>query len=219
ENSEETIQFFQSQLFPNGSKLLVKKYQISPEQAHNLLARHIKVCYDTCHFAVEYEKADTAIQSLLDAGIGIGKIQISAALQAKTKTDMDRAKVSERLRDFAESTYLHQTIGMSSSGRLQHFNDLPEALQEIESSPSEEWRIHYHVPIFLNRFGPLQSTRDDISETLDLLKRKSFCKHLEIETYTWEVLPDELKSDITDSVEREYRWVLSEWGSGKQATK
>jgi hypothetical protein len=37
------------------------------------------------------------------------------------------------------------------------------------------------------------------------------CAHLEMETYTWEVLPPELRSrDVVDQLVAEYHWVLAE---------
>ena len=44
---------------------------------------------------------------------------------------------------------------------------------------------------------------------LKLLEADPVCPHLEIETYTGEVLPAEMKKDLSASIEREYEWVLS----------
>ncbi len=36
--------------------------------------------------------------------------------------------------------------------------------------------------------------------------------HLEIETYTWDVLPAELKASAVESIAREYEWALGVLG-------
>jgi hypothetical protein len=63
------------------------------------------------------------------------------------------------------------------------------------------------VPIFVEHSGAFLTTQDDIRRTFQLLSQRPFCRHLEIETYTWEVLPPALKTDLIDSIAREYRWV------------
>ena len=49
------------------------------------------------------------------------------------------------------------------------------------------------MPIFAEKFGVLSSTQDEIKEVLLLQKISPFTNHLEVETYTWEVIPTELK--------------------------
>ena len=95
-------------------------------------------------------------------------------------------------------------------GRLRHYPDLPDALSRLAQTEGEEWRIHYHVPIFLKEYAGLTSTQDDIITSLQAARASGACPHLEIETYTWDVLPPELKTDLTDSIAREYNWVLGE---------
>jgi hypothetical protein len=56
-------------------------------------------------------------------------------------------------------------------------------------------------------YGVLQSTQDDIRDVLNLQTGRQFTNQLEVETYTWDVLPAELKADIVDSIEREMKWV------------
>ncbi len=83
-----------------------------------------------------------------------------------------------------------------------------EALPHIQDRQIAQWRIHFHVPIFIDHFPRFQSTQDTLADTLDLLAQRRFCRHLEIETYTWSVLPEDLKKDLLDSIAREYEWVL-----------
>lgn len=211
ENATEVIDFFHEWLFPIGGGYLVAEYGITPAEAEVWLRRHIQVCYDTCHFAVEYEDPLTALDRFKQAGINIGKIQLSAALQVKLPTDMEkRREIGDRLRPFAESTYLHQVIERHPDGSLHHYPDLVEALPHLDSTPANEWRTHFHVPIFLKDYQMLESTQDHIQHLLQGLTATSNCRHLEIETYTWDVLPPDMKLDISTSIQREYEWVLAQ---------
>jgi hypothetical protein len=210
ENAAEVVDYFQTHLLPLGSAYLAQSLKISPERAEILLLEHVRICYDTCHFAVEYEDPISVFKQFQTAGIKIGKIQISAALQVKLIEDAEqRQQLIKRLQPFAESTYLHQVIGRYDNGRLQNYQDLETALPNLKHTTASEWRIHFHVPIFIRDYQLLQSTQDDIATVLDLLHNNHVCNHLEIETYTWEVLPEGMKLDLLASIQREYQWVLA----------
>lgn len=210
ENAAEVVDYFQTHLLPIGGEYLATHLRISQQAAEALILEHVRVCYDTCHFAVEYENPASVFKQFQAAGIQIGKIQISAALQVDIPTDIEQRRlVKERLLPFAESTYLHQVIARESTGRLRHYSDLEKALPDLEHTTDREWRIHFHVPIFIRDYQLFQSTQDDISNVLDLLQTNPACNHLEIETYTWEVLPQQMKLDLAASIQREYEWVLS----------
>ncbi|MEH2216397.1 MAG: metabolite traffic protein EboE [Nostoc sp.] len=209
ENTSEVIDFYQNWLLPIGSSYLSEELNIEKHLAETKLLEHVRVCYDTCHFSVEYEEPQSVFTRLQSAGIKIGKIQISAAIKVKIPTDVEkRSLIVERLRPFAESTYLHQVIERRSDGTLHHYPDLITALPHLEQSLAEEWRTHFHVPIFIHDYQILQSTQDDIATVLHLLQINNACSHLEIETYTWDVLPSEMKIDLLTSIQREYEWVL-----------
>ncbi|GAB1544983.1 metabolite traffic protein EboE [Scytonema sp. NUACC21] len=210
ENAAEVVDYFQTSLLPIGGDYLAKHLGISLEAAKAHLLNHVRICYDTCHFAVEYENPIEVFQQFQAAGIQVGKIQISAALQVNIPTDIERRRLlQERLLPFAESTYLHQVIARDSNSKLRHYQDLEQALPDLESTTACEWRIHFHVPIFIHDYHLFHSTQDDITKVLELLQDNHACDHLEIETYTWEVLPKEMKLDLPSSLQREYEWVLS----------
>ncbi|BAY60969.1 hypothetical protein NIES22_10300 [Calothrix brevissima NIES-22] len=210
ENTSEVIDFYQNWLLPIGGNYLAEKLNISHSLAETKLLDHVRICYDTCHFSVEYEQPESVFTSLNAAGIKIGKIQISAAIQVKIPSDIQqRSVIVERLQPFAESTYLHQVIERRHDGTLYHYPDLIKALPQLIQSQAEELRTHFHVPIFIRDYQILQSTQDDIVTILHLLQQNHACHHLEIETYTWDVLPPEMKIDILTSIQREYEWVLS----------
>ena len=214
ENTAETVSFFEEWLWMRGASLLVRKHGLAPTQAEDILREHIRLCYDTCHFAVAFESPREALSAFERAGVRLSKIQISAALRVPLdKPDAAdrqaaRNELVEALEPFAESTYLHQVVARSRDGALHRYRDLPDALPCLMSEEAEEWRIHYHVPVFIDRFPHFYSTQKDITATLAQVLRDASCPHLEIETYTWEVLPDPLKTDIVSCIVREYAWVM-----------
>ena len=124
-------------------------------------------------------------------------------------------KVAGRLRPFAETTYLHQVVERQGKGPLRHFPDLDEALGTA-SAPApaldadREWRIHFHVPLFTGEYDGLGSSQADVRTVLRAVSDSHVTHHLEIETYTWDVLPAGLKMDVVESIGREYEWVLGE---------
>jgi hypothetical protein len=208
EQSEETVRFFTHWLWSVGGPMVARSLGVSVAAALELLRRHIGVCYDTCHFAVGHERPALVIARLRKAGIRIGKAQLSSALRVPLpKGQQARQELARALAPFAESTYLHQVVGRGLNG-LYRYPDLPEALANLHQDRGEEWRIHFHVPIFLENFGLLDSTQQDIAAALPLLESTGGCRQLEIETYTWDVLPAELKEDLDSLIQREYRWVL-----------
>jgi hypothetical protein len=199
ENSTETISFFEelSNEHPNDSRL----------------DEHLGVNYDTCHFAIEFEEPHNAIAALQSSGIKISKVHLSSALKTKATKEARAA-----LKHFADDIYLHQVIARGANGKLEFFRDLPDALAEknpqpstLDSQLSEEWRIHFHVPLHAPAILPFENTNDHLLGVLDwLAENPKLCSHLEMETYTWEVLPPELKSrSVVDQLAAEYDWTLA----------
>ena len=203
ENTEEVLKFYDLFLVPAAISTFAKE-GISENKAEELLKRYITICYDVCHFSLAFEEPEKTFQSLKKEGVRVGKIQISAAL--KVIWQKDRAEeLWKALNEFDEPTYLHQVTELQN-GTVKTYSDLPKVLQSQE--PFKELRAHFHVPIFLERFGLLHSTQDHIVKTLDFLKSNPLLtKHLEVETYTWGVLPESLKIPIGDSIIRELEWV------------
>jgi sugar phosphate isomerase/epimerase len=199
ETANELIAFFQKHLLMQGAQYVAKAEQISIEEARIRLLDHVQACFDTCHSAVEFETSGDALRAIRHAGIKIGRIQLSSAVEAQSDCP--------ELERFADSTYLHQVIAKGSGSELRHLGDLSEALSG-DRKPSTEWRIHFHVPIFASDYSGMHSTQKHLQEALDYISAEQVTRHLEIETYTWDVLPPELKLDLLDSIEREYRWVI-----------
>jgi hypothetical protein len=207
ETSDEFISWFTDYLLPMGIEQLSTEFNLTDVQAEAAICEHVRLCYDVCHFAVGYERPADVLDKLKDFGLRVGKIQISAALKAEFPDQPDeREAVRQAFASFNEPTYLHQVVARTKSGELLRFRDLPDALAAFDDTHAE-WRAHFHVPIFVNDYGVLQSTQDDIREVLDLLSTRAFTNQLEVETYTWDVLPAPLKFNLIDSIEREIKWV------------
>lgn len=209
ENTREVLDFYQDYLIPQGVAAFRRATGLSETESAACIRRYIQICYDVCHFAIEYEQPAEVFQAFEKADISIGKIQISAALKADLPEDCSqRGPVRAAFEGFNESTYLHQVIARTHEGGLLQFNDLPEALKHIEDPRMAEWRTHFHVPLFIDRYQWLYPTQDAILDVLALLREKVWSRHLEVETYTWEVLPEDLRADLTSSISRELEWVV-----------
>jgi hypothetical protein len=212
ENTAETLEFFEQRLLPAGAPLLAASLGIAADEARARLLDHIRVCFDCCHFAVEFEDAADALERFRAAGIRIGRAQLSSALDVPLPTDAaGAAQVRERLRAFADTTYLHQVVERRGDG-LRHYLDLPDALERPADGDAQAWRIHFHVPLFTAEYGELRSTQGYVADVIERLVASGATSHLEIETYTWDVLPAGLKMDLLESIAREYQWVLGTIG-------
>ncbi len=206
ETGDEFIDWFENDLLRIGISVIKENFKISAQHAEDLIKKHLRLCYDVCHFAIGYEPHKKMINEVLKRGIKIGKIQISAALKCKMG-EGDRESIKQNFENFNEPTYLHQVVAKQTGGKLLRYPDLPQALNEIENPLVKEWRAHFHVPIFTKNFDDLFSTQDEIEEVLAIQKEEPFTNHLEVETYTWDVLPAELKLPMQDSITRELQWV------------
>jgi hypothetical protein len=173
-------------------------------EAIGALSRHVGVVFDICHQAIEYEDIGAMLQKLVDAGIPIFKLQEAAALHVPQVTQ----EAVDTLKRYAKTIYLTQTV-QKKDGKLTRFLNLEDAFQAWEKDPGpREWRVHFHVPVFLDEIGPFRTTRFAIEDALKFHKRQPLSRQLEIETYTWDVLPENLKTgDIVDYVCRELEWV------------
>jgi hypothetical protein len=211
ETIEETVAFFESELrAPAAVRRLAELTGLEQEAAGSALREHLGVCLDLCHAAVEYEDATDCVQRLQAAGIRVLKLQISAGLQlpALTRDALDA------LRRFDDAVYLHQVVERGPGG-LVRYHDLRDAFASAEGEVAgREWRVHFHVPIFLERLTPFASTQPFIREMLALQRAGTVSRHLEVETYTWGVLPEALRSGTVDeAVARELGWARAELGA------
>ncbi|MUH37513.1 xylose isomerase, partial [Zobellia amurskyensis] len=207
ENSDEVLHFFTDYLMPIGTSVISEKLGLDAAAAEKIIHRYLTVCYDICHFSLAYEEPTETFEKFAKAGIAIGKIQVSAALKILSNPS-GNDKIWEALTLFDEPTYLHQ-VTEKIDGKVKTYNDLPIVLENKREF--EELRAHFHVPIFLERFGALDSTQDHILKVMKYLKDNPVSEHLEIETYTWDVLPSALKRDLSESIVREIEWFVQKF--------
>lgn len=208
ETGLEFLQWYETILLPAGINFFQRMLHMPEAEAVACLKEHIQLCFDVCHFAVGFEDSAGIIDQLRTKDIKVGKIQISAALKAPLPVSaVERQEVIAAFHQFNEPTYLHQVVALQHNGELKYYTDLPEALANKSNADAKEWRSHFHVPLFVEDYGLLQSTQQEIEKVLAIQKEQPFTAQLEVETYTWEVLPDALKLPIADSIVRELEWV------------
>jgi sugar phosphate isomerase/epimerase len=214
ETVAETVAFFGDHLY--GREAVGRFAALtgaSPAQADEALHRHLGVCFDACHMAVEFEDPGQALADLAAAGIAIGKIQISAGLEV----DLASPAARESVRRFADDVYLHQVVERRG-GPIRRYVDLPEALARTAEGGggSGLWRVHFHVPVFRADLGPLRGTQPFLRDLLARLRVQAVSPHLEVETYTWDVLPAEHRRDgVLADIARELTWVRAELEDGE----
>jgi len=207
ETTAEAAGFFEDYLFTAGAAArfaaLSGRGQAAAEA---LLRRHLGLCLDACHAAVEFETPADSLAALRRAGIAVMKLQLSSALVVP---QMD-AVAAELLRRFDDGVYLHQVVEQGPDG-LTRYLDLPEALAawHADGVHGREWRVHCHVPVFHDApLGHLATTQPTLLDLLARQRDDGISPHLEVETYTWDVLPLELRQGGLDAaISRELAWV------------
>ncbi|MGE0609672.1 MAG: metabolite traffic protein EboE [Pirellulales bacterium] len=186
-----------------------EKYLLSSDEA--AVRRHLRVCHDVCHSAVMFEPQAEAWANYAAGGIQVGKVQVSSAVCVRwNQIPADqRAAAAEQLAGFNENRYLHQTcVQPHSHDEAEFYEDLAGALAMIEdpAALTGEWRVHFHVPVFLRKFGLLATSQDDILECRRLALAAGVT-HFEVETYAWGVLPAELRQpDLAVGIAEEMAW-------------
>ena len=188
------------------------QYMLADESAQGIqLLEYIGVCHDVCHSAVMFEDQATAVKAYRDAGIRIGKVQVSSAIKVEFGDDegSNRRKL-QQLSQFSEPRYLHQTCVRRSNGSVEFFEDLSAALAS-QKHPEGEWRVHFHVPIFAEKLDLMDTTQDEISLFLGALRVNdvSNVEHYEVETYAWNVLPEDhrdIAGGLASGIAQELTW-------------
>ena len=207
ETIDEAVAFFRDHLYSAAAaRSLAEQSALGLDEALGALRAHVGLCYDVCHAAIEFEDPRRSIRALREAGIPIYKLQLSSALRFAS-VGPDAAAL---LAPFNEPTYLHQVVGRSAEG-LRKWPDLLPALEDIESAAGSEWRVHFHVPVFLQDMGAFGTTQDFLREILAIHREEPISDHLEVETYTWDVLPERYRGEPMDvAIARELNWVLGQ---------
>ncbi len=177
---------------------------------------YLRVCHDVCHSAVMFEPQRAALTTYREAGLGVGKVQLSSAVRVAfdALSAAEGAEALAQLHRFCEDRYQHQTALRYDDGSTAFYADLPDALAAQGASgdnPRGEWRVHFHVPVYLDAFGVIQTTRAEVAECLSLLRSECSDRavhHYEVETYAWDVLPQDLqRATLADGIAEELAWV------------
>ncbi len=174
----------------------------------NIIRRHLRICHDVCHAAVMFESQSDVINRYDKAGISIGKVQVSSALQAEGG-DTDQMT---QLAAYAEPRWMHQTC-IRSDDHLEFFDDLPEALKQHSSGDRGCWRIHFHVPVHRSRMGTLGTTQNELLDAIRLLGNRSDIRSWEVETYAWSAMPGDEQESLAQSIARELLWTHQSLGA------
>ncbi len=208
ETTDETVAYFKERIYSRrGIQELAQVAGIAISEAEGAARRYLGIVFDIGHQSVGFENITESLNKLVDAGIPIFKLQEAASLWVDNLTEDKIAS----LRRFTDTIYLSQT-SLKQGGKITKYLNLGEALDAYEANPvTTEMRTHFHVPVFLEELGPFRTTRFGVQEALKMHRETPLSDHLEIETYTWDVLPAELKTgDIIDYVCRELEFVRAE---------
>ncbi len=193
ETTAETLAFFQ--------RLREHAADVS---ALELVQTHLGVCYDVCHQAVEFEDVAASIRSLAAAEIRINKVHITCAIEIANPGSNPAALAA--LARYVEPRYLHQTFARTATGSIVKQVDLDTPLATAplgEFRDASMWRVHFHVPVDAEQLGPLGTTRGELKRALAVVPELDYAPHLEVETYTWEVLPGGGTPNIVEGFTRE----------------
>lgn len=240
ETVAETVEFFKSSIFnATATEQLMASTGLGRSEAEQAMQRHLGVCYDVCHSAVEFENPAHAIARLRSAGIDIVKIQLSSALEIPQVNEASMRHLSR----FDEPVYLHQVVEKRGDAltrytdvraaiaamrhRLESRSTLDPCLQiaidavpgadssalalslfQPVEEPETQWRVHFHVPVFIEQAEHFSTTQSTLAHVLQLQSLSGFCRHLEVETYTWDVLPENYRQQtVSEAIARELNWV------------
>lgn len=219
-------------LLSRGADAAAEERGVAPDEARAAVLRHLGLCLDACHAAVEFEAPDAALHAARSARVPLGKLQLSNALRLLDPGANTKARA--RFLALAEGVYLHQTSARLPGGELLRADDLPDVAGQLARGTSdwlraEEWRCHFHVPVDLaaapegavsdgavNLGGGLGTTARHGAELLALALANPDTwgldeLHLEVETYTFDVLPQDVRGpgELVDNMERETRHALA----------
>ncbi len=210
ETTEEALAFLNEGLFcASALARFGARIGLAPAPAEQALRQHVGLCFDTCHAAVEFEAPRAAVRAIAAAGVRLAKVQATTGLHVEP---LDAAQ-REALAAFADPVYLHQVVARcraaDGSVQLARFLDLDQALASLAAAEHrpECWRVHFHVPVFARELTPFANTQDFLREALEQVMADRTCDQIEVETYTWSVLPERYRLPLNELIAGELAWV------------
>ncbi len=207
ETISETIRFFNDHIFSEFAiKQISNHLNINASSAELAIRDHIGICLDLCHSAVEYEDPLEIIRQLRSSKIRVPKIQLSSSLGIVPVNN----DAIQRLMAFDDGIYLHQVVERVGQ-KLNRYDDIKDAVSNYkDDTDNREWRIHFHVPIFHLSLSGFQTSQSFLQVILAEHLKEPLTQHLEIETYTWRVLPEEYRDkEVTQLITNEFFWVIN----------
>lgn len=211
ETTAGAVAFLEEAVFGGPARDVLTAAGLPAERAEAALRRRIGLCVDTCHLACQFEDLGASLERIAAAGIRVPKAQLSSALELVDPAGDDAGR--RRLRAFDEPRYLHQSIGLRPDGARVTAEDLPDLLDPDGAlapgfADVARLRTHFHVPLAWAGDGALGTTRPDLEVALPALARAT--DHLEVETYTFSVLPADDRArfggDPVQMITAELRW-------------
>ena len=179
----------------------------------DLAHEHLGICFDTCHQAVAFEDAAASLEALAAARVPVAKMQLSSAIEVRAPGS---AAGREAMARFAEQRFLHQVRAPGDDGRLVGIDDIYPDLDGLEHLPQDRaWRVHYHAPIHRDAVGEVSTTRGFLRDAIAWLRQSDLpAPHLDVETYTWSVLPEGERpvdqAGLVAGIAAELRWARDE---------
>lgn len=212
QTAQQVADFLTGRFRKTGTQFLKLNAGLDDNAGEQILRRHVGLCLDTAHAAVQMEDPAGILREMQARGVRVAKIQLSAAMACAPATE-----ALTQLEAFCDPVYLHQVHARRCDGLDIRFPDLRPAIDQWRSTYADEdperwqWRVHFHVPLYLPASGAIRPAGLEKGSDFAALLRNGACSQLEIETYTFGVLPEAIRpADVTEGIAREYRWVLDE---------
>src|SRR5256712_8115151 len=183
ETSDQAIAFFHEHLRP-----AVCRRGVDPA----IVDRHLGLCFDACHQAVAFEDPAAAWTKIAAAGIRVGKVQLSCALAGPAEAS---ARAQGRSPPFDEIRFLHQVRRRDRKGVIEGWTDPGPPLAARDGfPPPAAWPVPFHAPLHWEPEGHgLRTTAQDLLGLIPSVAATRPLPHLEVETYTWNVLPESIR--------------------------
>lgn len=191
ESTEDFISFYEDELLCAGKE--------------DRIRRHLGICFDTCHLAIQFENLTESVARFRSAGIRLSKVHISAALECSNTPE-----ALHQLAAFEEPVYLHQTRLHRPDGVVMGWPDLKPALHELPKRGAGTVRVHFHVPVDDPDLGGLQSTSHLLDPAFFRAALDAGCTIFEVETYTFHVIPEHRRvGGLEEQMVRELSWAAA----------
>jgi len=206
QSAEGSVDFFKDRLYARRAVSFYRALTgLSAGRAEESLRRHVGVCVDSCHLALEYEEPSDALEAFDLAGVKLAKVRLGAGLQVDWRGG--RARGLDDLRRLARIARFSHVVE-NRRGRLRRFEGLSQALQAEDSEAARTWRVHFHALLAQPKVGDLSGTQSEVEELLRLLRVRGDV-HLEVEPRSWRVLSLDRPGGVVDTLCEELRWVLA----------